>query len=72
MMLNERNEKFFSAISSETKTAILAVIADRYGITPEEAYEQVTDKEAECLLDYLGEPYRSATSVLMQRHGIRK
>lgn len=64
------NKTFLTIVDTETKAAILASIADRYGITAEEAFAEVAGAHAEHLLDYLAEPQRSATSVLMQRHGI--
>ena len=66
-----RTEEFLSAIDSKTKAAILESIAVHYGKTPEVMYEEVTDGEAEHLLDYMIEPQRRATSVLMQRYGMR-
>lgn len=66
-----RNQQFLSVVGSDTRSSILKAIADHYNITPSEAYDEVTDVNAEHLLDYLEEPARSATSVLMQRHGLR-
>ncbi|MHC5208749.1 hypothetical protein [Pseudomonas chlororaphis] len=65
-----RNELFLSAIDSKAKALILESIAAHYGITAQEAHAEVTDNQAEHLLDYMVEPQRSATSVLMQRHGM--
>jgi len=62
--------KFFSAIDSVTKAAILGNVASHYGISSDEAMEEVTHDEAEHLLDYVTGPQRAATSVLMQRHGV--
>jgi len=61
---------FFSATDLKTKTEILKSIANHYGITQSEAFEEVTDDEAESLLDYLTGSIRTATSLLMKRHGI--
>lgn len=66
-----RNKQFLSAIESEAKGLILESIAAHYGITSQEAYDEVIGPEAEHLLDYMVEPQRSAASVLMQRHGMR-
>ncbi|MDZ5605330.1 hypothetical protein SJI00_21375 [Pseudomonas sp. RP23018S] len=66
-----RNEEFLSVIDSAAKAAILNSIAGHYGITSEEAFAEVADAGAEHLLDYMVEPQRTATSVLMQRHGMR-
>jgi hypothetical protein len=69
--MTNRNAQFLSVVEGETKAAILASIAGHYGITPEEAFVEVTDADAEHLLDYMVEPQRSATSLLMLRRGLR-
>lgn len=66
-----QNAQFLNAVTAEVKAVILDSIAKHYGISPERAYDEVTDDEAERLLDYMVEPQRGATSVLMQRHGFR-
>jgi hypothetical protein len=62
--------KFLSVIDVRTKNDILTNIASHYGITVSEALAEVTDRNAEHLLDYVTGPMRAATSVLMQRHGM--
>ena len=57
---------FFKSIPEKTKTAILENIAVNYGITYQEAYEEVTDEDAENLLDYVTGSERTATSLLMK------
>lgn len=69
--MTNNTAKFLNVIDSKTKTEILKSIAKHYGITEQEALAEVTDVDAEHLLDYMVEPQRSATSVLMQRHGLR-
>ena len=69
--MSHRTEEFLSVIDSKTKAVILKSIAVHYGTTPEVIYAEVTDGGAEHLLDYLREPQRSATSVLMQKYGMR-
>lgn len=64
-------EAFLNSIPSETSAAILEHIAHRYGITTKEAFEEVTDPEAENLLDYLTGSVRAATHVLIQRVNAR-
>lgn len=71
MAVNNRNKQFLALVDADSKAAILKTIADHYGCTVEEAYSQVIDEEAEHLLEYIVGPQRAATSVLMQRHGIR-
>lgn len=65
------NARFLSKIDSKSKSMILENIAKHYGISTQEAFSEVTDSEAEHLLDYMTEPARSAASVLMQKHGLR-
>ncbi len=62
------NAKFLAATDAATKAAVLANIAKHYGITSAEAYAEVTDEEAEHLLDYVTGPERAATSLMMKRH----
>jgi len=61
---------FFAITDAKTKADILANIANHYGITSAEAEAEVTDPEAESLLDYITGPERLATSLLMKRHGL--
>jgi hypothetical protein len=64
------NASFLAKTDAKVKTEILANIAAHYGITVQEAYEEVTSDEAEHLLDYVTGPARTAASLLMKRHGI--
>jgi hypothetical protein len=64
-------QQFLAVINATTKAEILGNIAANYGITSEEAFAEVTDAEAEHLLDYVTGPARLATSALMQRHGLK-
>ena len=61
------NTKFLAATDAATKEAILANIAKHYGITSAEAYAEVTDEEAEHLLDYVTGNERAAVSLMMKR-----
>jgi hypothetical protein len=61
---------FLNAIDNATRADILGNIADHYGVTRWVAYDEITDPDAEHLLDYITGPTRSAVSVLMQRHGV--
>lgn len=63
-----KNITFLNAIDSETKTAILENIAKHYQISTDDAYQEVTDDEAEHLLEYITGAERTATYVLMQKH----
>ena len=68
--MTNRNALFLSQIDDKTKAEIIGSIAKHYGTTPEEILKEVTGDEAEHLLDYMVEPMRSATSVLMQKRGL--
>ena len=61
---------FLSIIDSKTKKAILENVANHYGISESEALAEITDEEAEHLLDYLTGSIRAATSLLMKRHNL--
>lgn len=63
-----RNEEFLSAVDSNFRAAILNSIAEHYQVSTAEVLDEVTGEDAEDLLEYMVEPQRSATSVLMQRH----
>lgn len=69
MSNGQKTMAFFSSIDFKTQGAILAAIATHYGISSVEAFEEVTDNEAEHLLDYLTNEVRTATRLLMKRHG---
>lgn len=66
----ERTITFFHLTDAATREKVLKNIADHYGITPAEALDEVTDPEAEALLDYVTGPERAAVHALMQRHGL--
>ena len=66
----EITKRFFSLIDEKTKSDILGAIAAHYMIGKKQAEEEVCEDGAESLLDYLTGSIRTATSALMQRHGI--
>ena len=59
---------FLAVITPEARALILGSIARHYGVTESEIYAEVTDPEAEHLLDYMTGGERTAASVLMQKH----
>ena len=63
------NANFLSTLRAGIQSGILGSIAGHYGINQEAAYAEVTDADAHHLLDYMVEPQRSATAVLMRQHG---
>ena len=75
-IINQGNEmnrtaEFFNKIDEATKKAILENISQHYGITQAESFEEITDADAENLIDYITGPTRLATSALMQKHGCK-
>lgn len=64
----QSNQAFLDATDANTRAEVLANVANHYGITPQEAFEEVTDEQAEHLLEYMTGPARAAVNVLMQRH----
>lgn len=65
----KQSKAILAAIDSQSKSAILANVAKQYGISQADAYEEVTDDEAESLLDYVTGTTRPAVAALMIRHG---
>ena len=72
MTNSEINKNFLAVLNINTKTEILNAVATHYGITVNEAYDELVDDEAEHILDYLTGNVRSATSVLFQRHNFAR
>lgn len=58
---------FLATLDATTQAKILGAIAKHYATTVDAIRTEVTDDEAEQLLEYMVEPERSATRVLMQR-----
>lgn len=68
MTNSQINTKFLADLDKQTRSAILANIADHYGCTPDEAFAEVTNEEAEHLLDYVTGPSRAIAHLLMRVH----
>lgn len=62
--------RFFAVTDAGTRAEVLANIAKHYGISEQEALAEVTDDEAQHLLDYVTGSDRAAVCALMQRHGL--
>lgn len=70
-MSNESiNRTFLGVIDAKTRGEILGTIASHYGISQADAAEELTMDGAAHLLDYLTGSVRTATSLLMKRHGM--
>ena len=61
------NATFLAAIGNEAKAVILDSIAQHYGISTQQAYEEVSNEYAEHLLAYMVEPHRTFASALMMK-----
>lgn len=61
------NTAFLVSLDNRTANAIVEHIAQNYGISTEEALDEVLAEDAEDLLEYLQGPVRVATSVLLQK-----
>jgi hypothetical protein len=70
MTNGQRTEKFLGLADSKIRESVLANIAKNYGITLDAAMLEITDPDAEHLLDYVTGPERAATSAFMQIHGL--
>jgi hypothetical protein len=68
-MSGARNQQFLSQIGVVAKQEILDSVAQHYGVDRDAALEEVSDDDAHELLEYMVEPSRSATLVLMKRCG---
>ena len=64
----QNNRNFLASLDAKTTAEILVAIADHYDTSVEAIFEEVVNDEAYNLLEYMIEPTRSATSVLMQRY----
>jgi hypothetical protein len=71
MSKSKNTQKFLDSVPAKTRTAILSNIANHYGITNAQALEEVTDVDAEHLLDYVTGPEREDFSLFMKMSGLR-
>lgn len=68
-MFGQKNKRFLNSLNSKLKNLILEKISVHYGITSNEAFEEIIDSESEHILDYLTGETRTATSLLIKRIG---
>lgn len=62
-----KNTAFLISLDNKTANAIVEHIAQNYGITTEQALDEVLAEGAEDILEYLQGAVRAATSVLLQK-----
>lgn len=65
----QTTKAFLAATDRKTRKAILTSIANHYGISNDDVLAEVTGDEAESLLDYVTGSMRTATRVMMIKHG---
>lgn len=63
-MSGDVNKRFLESISQESRELILDHVAKEYGITQQEANDELTGEGAEELLEYLRGDVRAVVSVL--------
>jgi len=61
------NKKFLASITPQMKAIILENIARHYGISQSQAFDEVTDEEAESIMDYVTGTDRASISVIYQK-----
>lgn len=64
------NRQFLNSLDSESRLEVLSNISSHYGLSVEEAFDEVTGEDAEHLLDYLTGSLREDAQSLMSRHGL--
>jgi hypothetical protein len=67
-----QTKSFLNSVDSQIKSEILSNIADNYGITNEEAFEEITDEDSEDLLEYITGSLRAKVSRLIVVHKLTK
>jgi hypothetical protein len=65
------NTAFLNSLDPKVKNDILTNIASHYGISTQEAYEEVTHEEAESIMDYITGGIRPAVSLFFNKFQIR-
>jgi hypothetical protein len=58
---------FLNSLDLKVKNEILTNIANHYGITNEEAFEEVTDEDAESIMDYVTGNIRATVNLFFNK-----
>jgi hypothetical protein len=61
------NEAFVSTLDNRTFLTVISNIANHYGISEDEALEEVCDNEAENIMDYITGSVRQSVSLLFNQ-----
>ena len=67
MKHSDQTVAFLSALDAKTKNEILSNIANHYGISKQEAFEEITDEDAECIMDYVTGSIRPTVSLFFNK-----
>ncbi|GAB4486735.1 MAG: hypothetical protein OHK0019_00910 [Saprospiraceae bacterium] len=67
MKNSEINRAFLNGTTAEMKAIILQNIANHYGVSTKEIYEELTDEEAENIMDYITGKERAAIHVIYKK-----
>lgn len=62
---SEQTKLLLNSIDSQIKSEILSNISDHYGITEDEAFEEITDEEAHNILEYITGGLRAKLKAIM-------
>lgn len=66
------NTAFLNSLDLKVKNEVLTNIASHYGITTQEAYEEVAHEEAESIMDYITGGIRPAVSLFFNKFQVRR
>lgn len=67
MKNSKKTIAFLKSLDEKTKDAVLTNIADHYGCSKEKAYAEITDEDAECIMDYVTGSMRSCVNLYYKR-----
>jgi septum formation topological specificity factor MinE len=72
MTNQQRNSQFLNLLDKKTRDEIITSIAKHYGTGNDQILAELTENEdSHHLLEYMVEPMRTSTSMLMQQHQLR-
>lgn len=61
------NIEFLKSLDLKIKNQILSNIANHYGISNDDAYNEIVDPDAESIMDYVTGPIRSTVSLFFNK-----
>lgn len=72
MKNSQINQLFLASTTPQMKAIILSNIAKHYGISNNEAFEEIIDEDAENIMDYVTGNERPAIHVIYQKFCYQK